>query len=392
MKTIHTYIVGDMMKTFVFAFIVFSFVLTIITMISMTLQENVPPVRLLEMIPFIIIVVAPITIPMTLLLAVTSTLARVSGNNEIVALKALGIPPWRVLWPVLVLAFVMSVACVWANDWAVTSGRANIAKIGFSAFEDMVLSAVRQDGIYTFPGGVGWITAKGVNNKTMIGVTIFMKKEATTISAQQASLRIDTARQMLLVSLYGIKAGEGNNVTYDAPEEHIEFSLERFGKSSGKSNRASDMGLRELPEAMERDRQQIESGRRYMAAQQAFATILGKPENLVSADWKMASANTEAAKVRLDRYAVEPPRRWANGFCCLFFVWVGAPLAVWMKKADIFASFFAVFIPILLFFYPFLAIGTSLAKSGTLPAEGVWIANAALGVAGIWFWKNIHRY
>jgi lipopolysaccharide export system permease protein len=105
-----------------------------------------------------------------------------------------------------------------------------------------------------------------------------------------------------------------------------------------------------------------------------------------------AKKKIRAFQTLQNKMAVEPPRRWATGFCCFFFVWLGAPMAIWMRKSDFFASFFACFVPILILYFPLLMFGLDQAKSGSLPPMCVWTANGALGLIGLWFLRQIHRY
>jgi lipopolysaccharide export system permease protein len=97
----------------------------------------------------------------------------------------------------------------------------------------------------------------------------------------------------------------------------------------------------------------------------------------------------------IERLQVEPPRRWATGFSCICFMFLGAPFAIWLGQkgiSDGFSSFFACFIPILLLYYPLLMLGLQKAKNGTLPTNSVWIANVCIVLVGIWFMRKIHRY
>ena len=88
---------------------------------------------------------------------------------------------------------------------------------------------------------------------------------------------------------------------------------------------------------------------------------------------------------------MEPWRRWANGFSCLCFVLVGAPMAIRMRNADFLTSFFLCFLPILIVYYPLFMLGVSRAKAGTLPAPGVWLANVLIALWGVWLLRRVIR-
>ena len=109
-----------------------------------------------------------------------------------------------------------------------------------------------------------------------------------------------------------------------------------------------------------------------------FRTQLGKP----------IEKEIETAQARLHRLHTEPWRRWANGFSCLCFVFIGVPVAVRMRFSEFIASFFICFLPILLVYYPLLAVSVDHAKDGTFPPQAVWLGNIVLAVAGIWMLRE----
>jgi lipopolysaccharide export system permease protein len=142
---------------------------------------------------------------------------------------------------------------------------------------------------------------------------------------------------------------------------------------------------------MEKCLTRIATAQRKMASLTAFSLVTGD-RNLTSSEvWNNSEREITSANSRLRRLRTELPRRWANGFSCFFFVWLGVPLAIRMQRADVFSSFFACFLPILAIYYPFLMYGVNSAKSGALPPSFVWIGNICLGVIGYWFLKQIHK-
>jgi lipopolysaccharide export system permease protein len=94
----------------------------------------------------------------------------------------------------------------------------------------------------------------------------------------------------------------------------------------------------------------------------------------------------------LQRLYTEPWRRWANGFSCLCFVLIGAPMAIRLRHAEFLASFFACFLPILLVYYPLLAVSVGQAKDGSVPPPAVWIGNLVLAGWGVWLLRRVVRY
>ena len=84
----------------------------------------------------------------------------------------------------------------------------------------------------------------------------------------------------------------------------------------------------------------------------------------------------------MNRLLAEPQRRLANGFGCLCFALVGVPVALLRRSGDIMSVFFVCFLPILLFYYPLLMVGESLARQGVYPQCSVWLADSTMFLAG----------
>ena len=99
--------------------------------------QNLPLGQVLRLIPYILPDALRFTVPVTLLLATTSVYARMSGANEVVAVKALGISPMVLLWPGSSLAFLLSLVTVWLNDLAVSWGRNGVQRVVLEAVEEI---------------------------------------------------------------------------------------------------------------------------------------------------------------------------------------------------------------------------------------------------------------
>jgi lipopolysaccharide export system permease protein len=63
-----------------------------------------------------------------------------------------------------------------------------------------------------------------------------------------------------------------------------------------------------------------------------------------------------------------------------------------MRFSEFIASFFVCFLPILLVYYPLLAVSVDHAKDGAFPPQSVWLGNVVLAIAGIWMLRRVTRY
>jgi lipopolysaccharide export system permease protein len=146
-----------------------------------------------------------------------------------------------------------------------------------------------------------------------------------------------------------------------------------------------------IPQEIIDQNQRIQSLREEYAANASWQLITGDFFGLQKGSWQSDQRQLTDAQFRLYRLQTEPPRRWANGFSCLCFVLVGAPLAIWMRNSDLLTSFFLCFLPILLCYYPLLMFSVSKAKGGLLPSWSVWIGNLILALAGAQFMRKVYK-
>lgn len=396
MKIILRYILWELIQSFFFAFLAMMTLLIIVGLVREALDKNVPLEQILRLVPFVMVEMSRIAIPVTFLLAVTTFFARMSGNNEVIALKSLGIPPWMFLWPVMVIGILVSLLTVWLNDMAVTWGRQGVATVIYSAAEDIILNQLRNTHRFTSPDGKLTMMVRGVDNRQLVSPTITYTDSSgttSTIEAKSAKLNIDFSKKHVTIALSQIKAGnETGSYIYIAEDRVIQFPLETIVEEEGDGKRPADMGLNEMPHYIAECESEMMSARRKIAANKAFSGSMGSVAPWGRRDTQEIYEQLRELKDHYNRIHVEYPRRWSSGFSCLFFIWLGAPLAIWMKKSDIFTSFFACFIPILLLYYPLLMLGLQGAKNGKFPPDAVWIANIVLGIVGLWFLKRIHRY
>ena len=67
-------------------------------------------------------------------------------------------------------------------------------------------------------------------------------------------------------------------------------------------------------------------------------------------------------------------------------------MAIRLRNADVFTSFFACFLPILIVYYPLLMYGLDRSKNGVIHPYVVWLANMILVVWGLWLLRKVIRY
>ena len=65
---------------------------------------------------------------------------------------------------------------------------------------------------------------------------------------------------------------------------------------------------------------------------------------------------------------------------------------IWLRKLVLTMWGLICFLPILIVYYPLLAVSVDKAKDGFFPPYSVWLGNIVLGAAGIWMLRRENRH
>lgn len=388
------HILSELTLVFVLALSVFTVLMLIVGLVREAISQNLPPAWIAWLVPFILPDALRVTIPVTLLLATTYVYGRMSGSNEIVAIKALGISPMRIVWPVLAGAFLLSLLTVWLNDLAVSWGREGARRVVIDAVEEIAYNMLRTQRRYTAHGLA--INIKRLDGRKLILPTLTLQSRgdtpATTVMATDAELRADRAENVLKIVFNNAQVDIQGRTGYLPGPSELELPLSDASRADVALSTPSTMPLAAIPAQIQRQLVVIEQSQQDQAAQAAMQMLAGDFDALTSPDWEDKRAQLKGQREHLYRLRTEPHRRWSAGFSCLCFVWVGAPMAIWLRNRDFLTSFFLCFAPILVVYYPLLAFGVDGAKNGTLPPSGVWAGNLMLLGAGIYLMRKVIRY
>jgi len=391
MSVIIRYILRELGVTFLFGFVAFTSLLLIFGLVAKAMEKHLPMVYIVQLIPFTFVEMIPISLPVTLLLAVTIFFARMSGNNEVIALKALGIPPKAFLIPVFVIAFIISIIGVGINELAISWGPRGAAAVLYYGADKILIEQLTQTHSFETRNQQITISVKGVDEqRRLIRPTIFLRKEGIMIEAKSAQITANFAENIMTISFVDMKVS-GGGIGGAFSEREVQILLSEI-MTTGESNRPARWSLYRISREKKNTIEQIAHQRRIIAAHRTFGASMGSVDDWTKPQIIDAQSSIRSLQSHYNKLSVEPPRRWATGFSCFFFVWLGAPLAIWMRKSDFFSSFFACFIPILIVYYPLMTFGFNQAKAGALPPMSVWLANVGIGLAGLWFLRQIHRY
>jgi lipopolysaccharide export system permease protein len=395
MQILTRYVLAELGKVFFVSLAALTPMLGIILVVDNALDQGLPPAQVLQLVPYILPEALLYAIPVTLLLATANVYSRMSGCYEVVAVKSLGIYPMAIIWPTLILAFLLSLGTVMLNDIAVSWGRDGVRRVVIDSVEEIAYGRLRTQGRYSSSSFD--ITVLDVQDHRLIRPTLTIKKRGATapctISAREALLRFDRKESLLKIVLYDatVVLDGGHEASLPDVEEY-EIPLSDANQRDITSKSPSTFPLRVIPKERGRQRAEIERREQRLAARAAFQMLSGDLDGLCSPEWKTRQRALRNERSRLDRLRTEPFRRWAAGFSCLCFAFVGAPMAIWLRNRDFLTSFFLCFAPILIVYYPAMAYTVDAAKAGRFPPWTVWGGNVILLVWGALMLRKVLRY
>lgn len=395
MRLYNRYLVFDLLRTFGASLFVLTLLINLFLMGVLAVRHGLGPAQFARLSPYIMPQALVMTIPATLLFSACTLYGRLSSDNEIVALKSAGVSPAAILTPVFVIAAFLSLTCVWLNDSAVSWGRIGVKRVILESFEDIAYRLLRTENAYRTDRF--WIVVQGVQDKTLIMPELNMvgdDGEVAKVTADTAEISADAAAGVISITLSNIhlRIGPVDYYTTSKEQETIVFDLEEGARKTSSRLRPSEMPLSAIPVELAAARKQLDATERRIAVETAFEMLRGDFEAFAGPAWDRTQWSLNNLRRQIALMRTEPPRRWANGFSCLFFVMIGTPVAVRLKNSEYLTSFFVVFLPILLCYYPLLAFGVDQSKSGALPPSAVWLANLATAAAGAWQLRKVMRY
>ncbi|MCA9190131.1 MAG: LptF/LptG family permease [Planctomycetales bacterium] len=394
-KRIHWYILCDIGKLFAISLTAFTAVIMLGVIGKELHSQGLGPRSVLDMLPYALPMSLPYAIPPTLLFAICSVYGRISADNEIIATMAAGIRPMAIIKPALLLAFFISLIAVWINDIAVPWGKPGINRVVMHSIEEVVYSVLSNNGSYEAQGFSIHVHGVGEDGRELISPTISLRNKSgttsTTVTAKSGRLRMDPVHEVLEIHLEDQEVDTEGFVGTFPGHKRYEIPLDRATKKGTSSGHPTEFQMHEISREILAQREQINQSKDFLAVHAGMALASGQSIWLDDATTHSFLGSIILGSDRLVRLHVEPWRRWAFGFSCFFFVWLGIPLSIYARTADHWTSFGVCFLPILLLYFPFFGMALEQSKGGGWPPISIWLANAILLFVG-WFWlRKIHH-
>jgi lipopolysaccharide export system permease protein len=391
-QTLTRYILFEIIKVFAITLTAMTLFMILVSVSTEAYRQGLGLRQIVLLLPYVLPESLRFSVPGTILFATCSVYGRMASSNEIVAIKALGISPWTIIWPTFALAFALSLAAVVLNDLACSWGRDGVRRVVIELVEEIAYSRLAQQRSYSNPQFS--INVQRVDGKKLVRPIFTFagggSSAPATITCDEAELQSDLKLGVLKIICRESVVDIGG-VTFTIPgvSERV-IPLNEASKGGVKS--ASDLPMSQVDGEVALSLARIEKLQQKLAFLAAEQMATGDFAALSDPGWATDEGLIAGERVRMYHLQIEPARRWANGFSCLFFVLIGAPAGILLRNSDFLNSFFACFLPILLIYYPLLYLGVNEAKLGLLSSWSVWIGNVVLAICGTWLLRRVQRY
>jgi lipopolysaccharide export system permease protein len=394
MRLLSRYILSELLKVFLVTLLGMTLVLLLAGIAQEAIRFGLGLLPVLRLIPYFLPNALVFAVPGTILFAVCSVYGRMSADNEIIAAKSLGISPMTFLTPGFILAFLISLTAVWLNDVAASWGQSGVDRVVLQSVEQIAYGMLRTHRAYSTSRFS--INVVNVEGRRLLHPTLtFNASEDSppfTLIAEEAELRLNADKTALSILLTNSEFDWGDDWAGVIPGvARQEIPLTAASRKGGPSSSPANATMQAIPQRIEDQENDMRQMQRQYAAEAAYEMLTGDFGALTSPKWTGYHMQLREAQYQLYKLELVPWRRWANGFSCLFFVLVGAPLAIRLRNADVWTSFGLCFLPILLLYYPLLMYGLDRAKCGALPPYSIWLGNAVLLCGGSWLVYRLLR-
>lgn len=433
------YILREHAAPFFYSLFVITFLFLVdflIRILSSVLNKGLEWIVVLEIVALNLAWMLALSIPMAVLVAALMAFGRLSGDNEVTALRALGIPPLRALVPVLLTGVILAAGLAWFNDRILPEAnhRAAALRNDIGRKRPAALIAPRLL-IRDFEGYQLWMDRVNPETDMFYGVRVYQQEPGEKLRytfADSATVQYTPDGSHLLIHL---RDGENHVVEPNNPDHYLRVqfrsqtaAIHNVDAALTREERAyrtdREMSVADMAKIVRDNRERLDRLRREFAAlifddiraldlRLAADSSAPVPPRLLKSPWReqvgisgtmlARSHRTEADKIRqieryevraratrmeIAQYLVEIHKKFSIPFACLVFILIGAPLGIMARRGGVGTGV----IYSLMFFVVYWAAmirGETLSDNLRVsPWLAMWGPNMLVGAGGLWLvWR-----
>lgn len=374
MKTLHWYLMRQVLAALVLALAVFTFVLllgnVLKELIELLLYGRAPLGLLARALALLVPFVWVFALPMALLTATLLVFGRFSADQELTAVRASGVSLLALVTPILALSLLLCGVSALVNlEFA---PRCRVAYKDLLATVKLDLAKVQlPEGrfITDYPGYLFYI---GRNRRQQLqDVLVFASERGVvtrTLHAARGQLHVSETNRQVVIELFNVKGVDmagGQRVPFSAARVPILLDFGLAARAT-KKPRLSDLTFEQLRAELRQLEQQIQWPSRSS----------GEPGDAPGRE--PARAPTEL----LSPVRVQMHRQVAFSFACFGFALVGIPLGVRLHRRETNVSFAAALLLVLIYYGLFVLAQSLDTRPEYAPHLLVWVPNFLFQVVG----------
>jgi len=433
------YILRESVLPFIlgFATVTFLFILDFLfDFLDLLIARDVPFPIVMELFVLALGWIVALSFPCGALVAALMTFGRMAQDNEVTAMRAVGVNLLTAMRGPLIASLVLAGLLVAFNNYVLPESNHRFANLRY-AIQRKSPAAKIEPGIFIDAFDKASLLVKEINPKTgeMKDITIYDYSQTsipTTILAKRGHMEYPKGSSTLKLTL---EDGEIHEVPGAAAEgkyrrgkfdQHVIY-LRQSGtrlempdrKNRGQREMNINMMLDEIHQRQhekaerltELESRAVKAG---FPSYEAFEKIARSPRGMnallrgalgkmglgkarpdstrldprVAASLEMGRLEIDNLDRRIDSFRVEIHKKISIPFACVVFVLIGAPLGIRTRRGG-FANM-AIAVAFFMIYYVFLIGGEQLADRGFLsPALAMWLPNLLFGVVGAYLTASV---
>ena len=182
-RTLSLYVVSEILPPFFLGLMAFTFILLtarILKLVELLVTRGVPLSQIGKLFALILPTFLEMTVPMALLLGILVGLAGLSNDHEILALKASGISPFQVLWPIGMVALFVSLLTLLITTLVRPAANLELKKELYNIAKSRVATALKENVFNSdFPNVLIYVEEVIPPGNTSQGVLIVDRRNPT---------------------------------------------------------------------------------------------------------------------------------------------------------------------------------------------------------------------
>ena len=355
-RTLSCYLLSEILPPFLLGLLTFTFILLIariLKLVELIVTRGIPLTQVGRLLVLILPTFLELTLPMAFLLAILLGLGRLSGDQELLALKSSGVSPVQILIPLIFMAASVAIITFLLTTWVRPAAQV--------ALKDELYNIAKTR--------VGTVLREKVFNDDFPNILIYVEEIIPPGNVAQGILIIDkreTAKENIIVGKVGLINTEEQTHTlslrlfdgsiYERDRTRSDFSQTNFNIYDFKLDLDEFIGPAKMKDA----------GPKEMSLNRLLKTIEEK----------------QAAGINARPELMELHQRIAFSFAPIVFCLLGVSLSLLPRTSRANRSWgVALCVVWLVVYYALLSLGKALGERGAFhPFVALWFPNIIIGV------------